>query len=114
MTMVILGGMGNIWGVAAGAFIVYMIQSVVLKQLNSVSETSSTCRSISDINFLDYQFLLFGIALVLMMLFRPEGLFPSQRRRRELHIAEDLGDGAEAAATSSGSSVLEDAQDTTR
>jgi hypothetical protein len=28
-----------------------------------------------------------------MMLFRPEGLFPSQRRRRELHIAEEFSDG---------------------
>ena len=45
---------------------------------------------IAKINFLDYQFLLYGIALVLMMLFRPEGLFPSQRRRRELHVADDL------------------------
>ena len=27
-----------------------------------------------------------------MMLFRPEGLFPSQRRRRELHIAEEMAD----------------------
>ena len=38
LAMVILGGMGNIWGVAAGAFIVYMIQAVFLKQLNSVKE----------------------------------------------------------------------------
>ena len=28
-----------------------------------------------------------------MMLFRPEGLFPSQRRRQELHVAEELDDG---------------------
>jgi hypothetical protein len=33
-----------------------------------------------------------------MMLFRPEGLFPSQRRRRELHVAEELSPEAEAAA----------------
>jgi hypothetical protein len=45
---------------------------------------------LTNINFLDYQYLLFGIALVLMMLFRPEGLFPSQRRRRELHVADEL------------------------
>jgi branched-chain amino acid transport system permease protein len=32
-----------------------------------------------------YQFLLYGLALVLMMLLRPEGLFPSRQRRRELH-----------------------------
>ncbi len=90
--MVIIGGMGNIWGVAAGAFIVFMIQSVLLKQLNTITE-SLNIPILSDINFLDYQFLLYGVALVLMMLFRPEGLFPSQRRRRELHIAEEMGDG---------------------
>ena len=46
---------------------------------------------LQDINFVQYQFLLYGLALVLMMLFRPEGLFPSQRRKRELH-ASDAGD----------------------
>ena len=89
--MVILGGMGNLWGVAAGAFIVYMIQVVVLKQLNSISEALAI-PIISEINFTDYQFLLLGVALVLMMLVRPEGLFPSQRRRRELHVADEFGD----------------------
>jgi ABC-type branched-subunit amino acid transport system permease subunit len=112
LAMVILGGMGNIWGVAAGALIVYLIQSVALKQLNSVSELLNI-PVIREINFTDYQFLLYGVALVLMMLFRPEGLFPSQRRRRELHIADELGDSADA-ADEFGASVLEDAQDTTR
>ena len=40
---------------------------------------------IASINFINYQYLLYGLALVGMMLFRPEGLFPSRRRRRELH-----------------------------
>ena len=48
---------------------------------------------LSDIDFLQYQFLLYGIALVAMMLLRPEGLFPSQRRRRELHTEEDVAFG---------------------
>jgi branched-chain amino acid transport system permease protein len=89
LAMIILGGMGNIWGVAAGAFIVYLIQVQGLKQLNKIVELLGI-PLLKDINFTDYQFLLFGAALVLMMLFRPEGLFPSQRRRRELHIAEEL------------------------
>ena len=89
LAMVILGGMGNIWGVAAGAFIVYLIQVVVLKQLNSMVEGIGI-PFLQTINFVDYQYLLFGLALVLMMLFRPEGLFPSQRRRRELHIADEM------------------------
>jgi ABC-type branched-subunit amino acid transport system permease subunit len=112
LAMVILGGMGNIWGVAAGALIVYLIQSVMLKQLNSIFE-SFHVPLISEVNFTDYQFLLYGVALVLMMLFRPEGLFPSQRRRRELHIADELGESADA-GDEFGASVLEDAQDTTR
>jgi ABC-type branched-subunit amino acid transport system permease subunit len=112
LAMVILGGMGNIWGVAAGALIVYLIQSVMLKQLNSIFE-SFHVPLISEVNFTDYQFLLYGVALVLMMLFRPEGLFPSQRRRRELHIADELGDSADS-GDEFGASVLEDAQDTTR
>jgi ABC-type branched-subunit amino acid transport system permease subunit len=107
LAMVILGGMGNLWGVAAGAFIVFMIQVVLLKQLNSISETLAI-PVISEINFTDYQYLLFGVALVLMMLFRPEGLFPSQRRRRELHIAEELGDGG-GAGDEVAVSVVEDA-----
>jgi ABC-type branched-subunit amino acid transport system permease subunit len=98
LAMVILGGMGNIWGVAVGAFIVYLIQVIFLKQLNSFKEALNLPAinlgpihfDVNAINFTDYQFLLFGFALVLMMLFRPEGLFPSQRRRRELHIADEL------------------------
>ena len=103
LAMVILGGMGNIWGVAAGAFVVYLLQSVLLKQLNSFKEAlhlpaldlGPVHFDINAINFTDYSFLLFGFALVLMMLFRPEGLFPSQRRRRELHIGEELAGPAD-------------------
>jgi len=91
LAMIVLGGMGNIWGVALGAFVVYTIQVVFLKQLNAFFATVGV-PILKDLNFLQYQFLLYGIALILMMLFRPEGLFPSTRRKRELHAAEDLGD----------------------
>jgi ABC-type branched-subunit amino acid transport system permease subunit len=88
LAMVVLGGMGNIWGVAVGAFIVFMLQSVFLKQLNIFFDKVHV-PILSDLDFLQYQFLLYGIVLVLMMLLRPEGLFPSRRRRRELHTEED-------------------------
>jgi ABC-type branched-subunit amino acid transport system permease subunit len=97
LVMVVLGGMGNIWGVALGAFVIYTIQVVLLKQLNTFFE-SLNVPVLSDINFVTYQFLLLGLALVLMMLFRPEGLFPSQRRRRELHSAATGEAEAESAA----------------
>ena len=93
LAMVVLGGMGNIWGVAVGAFVIYNIQAVMLKQLNAFFENLPfQIPLISDLNFVQYQFLLYGVALVVMMLFRPEGLFPSGKRRRELHAAEELGE----------------------
>ncbi|HYU49062.1 MAG TPA: branched-chain amino acid ABC transporter permease [Candidatus Limnocylindria bacterium] len=97
LAMVVLGGMGNIWGVALGAFVIYTIQVVFLKQLNSLFEGLHV-PILEDINFVQYQFLLYGLALVFMMLFRPEGLFPSQRRRRELHVADAAESEIEAVA----------------
>jgi ABC-type branched-subunit amino acid transport system permease subunit len=87
LAMVVLGGMGNLWGVAIGAFVIYIIQSVVLKQANVFFDDLGV-PILKDIDFLQYQFLLYGIALVGMMLLRPEGLFPSRARARELHTAE--------------------------
>jgi ABC-type branched-subunit amino acid transport system permease subunit len=95
LAMVVLGGMGNTWGVILGAFIVYEIQSQGLKQLDAFAKSLNAppiplgpiTIDLSTINFFNYQYLLYGLALVLMMLLRPEGLFPSRRRREELHEA---------------------------
>jgi ABC-type branched-subunit amino acid transport system permease subunit len=103
LAMVIIGGMGNIWAAAAGAFIVYILQVVLLRQLSTVTEGLRDLGfpeinflfinlDIADIKFQDYQYLLFGLALVLMMLKRPEGLFPSRARKAELHVEEELGE----------------------
>ena len=92
LAMVVLGGMGNTWGVAVGAFTLYEIQSVVLKQLNQFFQGLHV-PILQNIDFVQYQFLLYGLALVGMMLLRPEGLFPNRRRQRELHEAsEDVAD----------------------
>ncbi len=92
LAMVVLGGMGNIWGVAIGAFVIYTIQSVVLKTLNQFFDTTGI-PILEDIDFIQFQFVLYGVALVLMMLLRPEGLFPSSRRKRELHARPDEFEG---------------------
>jgi ABC-type branched-subunit amino acid transport system permease subunit len=97
LAMVVLGGMGNTWGVAIGAFIIYEIQHEGLKQLGSFVQSlgipavslGPLTVDLGSINFLNYQYLLYGLALVLMMLLRPEGLFPSRRRRRELRESID-------------------------
>jgi ABC-type branched-subunit amino acid transport system permease subunit len=84
LAMVVLGGMGNFWGVAVGAFVIYTINNVVLKSLNQFFDATGI-PILKDIDFIQLQFLLYGLALVAMMLLRPEGLFPNSRRQRELH-----------------------------
>ena len=95
LAMVVLGGMGNTWGVMLGAFIIYELQSQGLHQLDAFAKSLNlpsvslgpVTIDVSSINFINFQGLLYGLALVLMMLLRPEGLFPSRRRREELHEA---------------------------
>jgi ABC-type branched-subunit amino acid transport system permease subunit len=84
LAMVVLGGMGNFWGVGVGAFVIYTINNVVLHSLNQFFDAMQV-PILMDIDFLQLQFLLYGLALVGMMLLRPEGLFPNNRRKRELH-----------------------------
>ncbi|MGE5828756.1 MAG: ABC transporter permease subunit, partial [Micromonosporaceae bacterium] len=92
LAMVVLGGMGNVWGVALGAFILQWFNDTGLPrggdQFNSTFGTS--------INFPSYSFFIFGSVLVLMMLFRREGFLPEARTRLVLREpgrteAESLG-----------------------
>jgi branched-chain amino acid transport system permease protein len=83
LCMVILGGMGNIWGVMLGALALSMMNRYGLKQLNSVPEQLGLDFDVTSINF-----GIFGFFLLVMMVLRPEGFIPSRRRRLELHEAE--------------------------
>jgi branched-chain amino acid transport system permease protein len=77
LCMVVLGGMGNVWGVMIGALMLAWVNSTGLKEIgNTINETAGT-----DFNFPSLNFLLFGGTLVLMMLFRREGLLPEARTR---------------------------------
>jgi branched-chain amino acid transport system permease protein len=81
LCMVILGGMGNIWGVIFGAcFLAYLDReglSNVGAWINNHFHT--------NLNVPLYEFGIYGVIIVVVMLFRPEGLIPSQRRAAELH-----------------------------
>jgi branched-chain amino acid transport system permease protein len=88
LVMVILGGMGNMWGVMLGAVLIYLLQTVVLIQLGSWLSAigkSTGLTFLSDVRLTDYTFFIYGAILVLFMLFRPEGLIPSARRAAEFH-----------------------------
>ena len=79
LCMVILGGMGNIWGViVGGGFLAYLNQEGLG---NIGAEFNDTFGTNIDVPL--YQYGIFGVILVLVMLFKPEGLIPSSRRKAE-------------------------------
>jgi len=91
--MVVLGGMGSIEGAVLGATALTILNLDVLK---SFSEYLNTLRQSGAMFFgfhfsdlpsqLDpakYERLVFGLVLIAMMIFRPEGLLPEQRRLEE-------------------------------
>jgi branched-chain amino acid transport system permease protein len=76
LCLVVVGGMGSIPGVIVGAFVLKGLPEA-LRQLQ------------------DYRLLAFGALLVAMMIWRPEGLWPSKRRRLEMHGSADSDEAAE-------------------
>lgn len=84
LAMVVLGGMGNVWGVIVGAICLSWFNSTGLPQFGE----SFNAQFGTNINFPSYNYLLFGAILVLMMLFRREGLFPETRTRQVLQEAK--------------------------
>jgi branched-chain amino acid transport system permease protein len=88
LCMIILGGIGTIRGVILGAVVLYMLQSYVLTRLPGWIHDfgiSSNIGFLRDTDFSGIKFLIYGVALVGMMLIRPEGLLPSERQKAELH-----------------------------
>ena len=79
LVVVIFGGMGNIFGVIAGAV-------VLIGVLGGPKQPGLL------VEFSEFKLLIYGALLVWMMLARPEGLIPSARRSRELHQEEFLQD----------------------
>jgi len=81
LSMVVLGGMGNIWGVILGALLLSFVPEI-LRWTVEPAQMAIFGRMIVEPEVI--RMLLFGLALVLIMLFRPAGLLPSAVRKREL------------------------------
>ncbi len=110
LTMVILGGIGSIPGVIIGAVVVTILNLQILQSISLwLAQLRQSDAFIPIINFhwkdlsnqLDpskYQRLVFGIILVLMMIYRPAGILPAARRKRELkgHDDETTGENNDA------------------
>lgn len=98
LAMVVIGGIGNIPGVIVGALVVYAINQFILAQLDTLAADPTNfmhtvLTSIGHVfpgfTFGNIRNLIFGILLIVVMVFRPEGLIPSARRKRELHHGND-------------------------
>jgi branched-chain amino acid transport system permease protein len=94
LLMVVLGGMGNVWGVTIGAFLLAWLNSAGLKQIgvqfDQIFGTSLAA------TLPRYNYIILGLLLVLMMLFRREGLIPEARTKALMNApsrteAESLG-----------------------
>ena len=94
LAMVILGGMGSIPGAVLGATVVTVLNLQVLKGLSLwLNELKNAGVTVLGYSLADlptqfepakYERMIFGIILVLMMIFRPQGILPARRRQREL------------------------------
>jgi branched-chain amino acid transport system permease protein len=86
LCMVILGGMGNIWGVIVGAaFLAYLNQEGLANTGSWLNANIHLGGWRPNINVPLYASGIYGLIILIVMLFRPEGLIPSRRRALELH-----------------------------
>ena len=91
LVMVVLGGLGSVWGVVLGAVLLQLLQSWFLGDLTQwVNAFGDSIHSdyLSSIDLTQASELIFGIILVIMMLYRREGLIPASRRQRALSFEQ--------------------------
>jgi branched-chain amino acid transport system permease protein len=86
--MIVLGGMGNIPGVILGA----VLLTVLPEALRYLGDLQRAVLGEVIVDPADLRMLLFGIALILVMLYRPAGLLPSRQRQRELVAEPDVAE----------------------
>jgi branched-chain amino acid transport system permease protein len=80
LAMIILGGLGSIWGVVLGAVVLSYINNYLIPDVfNTVPSKIGL-----DFDLTELSFGIFGFLLVIMMVLRPEGLLPERRRKVEL------------------------------
>ena len=86
LAMIILGGLGNIWGVVLGAVVLSFANNYLIPDvLNPIPGDLGL-----DFDLTELSFGIFGFLLVIMMVLRPEGLLPERRRKLEM---EGIGAG---------------------
>ncbi|GAC1345579.1 MAG: branched-chain amino acid ABC transporter ATP-binding protein/permease [Acetobacteraceae bacterium] len=90
LVMVVLGGMGSVWGVVVGAVLLQLMQSVFLPQLSTWLHALGAAvgsQALLQVDLVQWSQLFFGIILIAMMLYRREGLIPAVRKVPALSFA---------------------------
>lgn len=85
LAMVVLGGMGNVWGVIVGALTIAWVNATGLPAIGDTFNSAFGTK----INFPSYNFLLFGGILIFMMLYKREGMLPESRLKELMHETDD-------------------------
>ncbi|MDQ2817405.1 MAG: ABC transporter ATP-binding protein [Candidatus Eremiobacteraeota bacterium] len=99
LAAIVLGGMGNLTGVLVGSAIIGLLNFLILPQSSNWAHLLGSAMHAGFLQNVDlnaYRFMIYGVILVLVMLFRPEGLIPSAARRAELHADQQAGPRAVA------------------
>jgi branched-chain amino acid transport system permease protein len=86
LAMIILGGLGSIWGVVLGAILLQLVNRYLIPDV-----LNDKAQQWFNFDLTQLSFSIFGFILVLVMLIRPEGLWPEKRRKMELR--EGVGTG---------------------
>ncbi len=90
LVMVVLGGLGSVWGVVVGALLLQLLQSWFLADLSQWLHLLGAAIGVGWLQKIDLTQaieLIFGIILVVMMLFRRGGLIPATRKQAALSFA---------------------------
>jgi len=95
LVMIVFGGMGNVWGVVTGALILQILQSWILQDLSGWLHALGRLIGVEWLQHLELAQsieLIFGIILVMMMLYRRQGLIPATRRVAALSMDEQAAE----------------------
>jgi branched-chain amino acid transport system permease protein len=106
LSMIILGGIGNLWGVIFGGVVLGFYDRVLTSEatnwlhgLAGAINVPVVTPALLALDLSQYKFGIFGLALIILMLTRPEGIFPNRQRAVELRgdteeELEQLGEDA--------------------
>ncbi len=92
LSMIILGGIGNLWGVIFGAVVLGFYDRILTQDATNWIHSFAQAVQLPvvtdlllQVDLSQFKYMIFGVALVILMVTRPEGIFPNRQRAAELH-----------------------------